>query len=146
MIFRVIRSKYSLKVSQLIKVYKGAFKLESSLDVNIFEYNESWNNLSQADKTTLTAELILAKFPLNNCKKLSKRFILLNRNNFDEYTGYDDYECIYKKQSKFIIHVCYESNPTVLQLIDIPLEDILCNVKDLTRNNYIIQKSLLELN
>lgn len=44
------------------------------------------------------------------------------------------------------MHNAYESNPKALQLIDISLEDLLYNVKDLTRNNYIVQKSLLELN
>lgn len=43
MIFKVVRSKYSLKVSKLIKVYKGAFRLENSLDVNLFDYNKSWD-------------------------------------------------------------------------------------------------------
>lgn len=51
-----------------------------------------------------------------------------------------------KKQSKYEVHNAYESNPKALQLIDISLEDLLYNVKDLTRNNYIVQKSLLELN
>lgn len=51
-----------------------------------------------------------------------------------------------KKQSKYEVHNAYESNPKALQFIDIPLEDLLYDVKDLTRNNYIVQKSLLELN
>ena len=68
----------------------------------------------------------------------------LNRNNFDEYSSYDDF--VDKKQSKYEVHNAYESNPKALQLIDISLEDLLYNVKDLTRNNYIVQKSLLELN
>lgn len=86
MIFKVVRSKYSLKVCKLIKVYKGAFRLENSLDVNIFDYNKSWDNLVGDDKVITTAELILVKFPLSICKKLTKNFILLNRNNFDEYS------------------------------------------------------------
>lgn len=72
MIFKVVRSKYSLKVSKLIKVYKGAFRLENSLDVNLFDYNKSWDNLVGDDKVITTAELILAKFPLSICKKLTK--------------------------------------------------------------------------
>lgn len=144
MIFKVVRSKYSLKVSKLIKVYKGAFRLENSLDVNLFDYNKSWDNLVGDDKVITTAELILAKFPLSICKKLTKSLILLNRNNFDEYSSYDDF--VDKKQSKYEVHNAYESNPKALQLIDISLEDLLYNVKDLTRNNYIVQKSLLELN
>lgn len=144
MIFKVVRSKYSLKVSKLIKVYKGAFRLENSLDVNLFDYNKSWDNLVGDDKVITTAELILVKFPLSICKKLTKNFILLNRNNFDEYSGYDDF--FDKKQSKYEVHNAYESNPKALQFIDIPLEDLLYDVKDLTRNNYIVQKSLLELN
>lgn len=144
MIFKVVRSKYSLKVSKLIKVYKGAFRLENSLDVNLFDYNKSWDNLVGDDKVITTAELILAKFQLSICKKLTKNLILLNRNNFDEYSGYDDF--VDKKQSKYEVHNAYESNPKALQLIDISLEDLLYNVKDLTRNNYIVQKSLLELN
>lgn len=144
MIFKVVRSKYSLKVSKLIKVYKGAFRLENSLDVNLFDYNKSWDNLVGDDKVITTAELILAKFPLSICKKFTKNLILLNRNNFDEYSSYDDF--VDKKQSKYEVHNAYESNPKALQLIDISLEDLLYNVKDLTRNNYIVQKSLLELN
>lgn len=145
MIFKVVRSKYSLKVCKLIKVYKGAFRLENSLDVNIFDYNKSWDNLVGDDKVITVAELILVKFfPLSICKKLTKNFILLNRNNFDEYSGYDDF--VDKKQSKYEVHNAYESNPKALQFIDIPLEDLLYDVKDLTRNNYIVQKSLLELN
>ena len=72
MIFKVVRSKYSLKVSKLIKVYKGAFRLENSLDVNLFDYNKSWDNLVGDDKVITTAELILVKFPLSICKKLTK--------------------------------------------------------------------------
>lgn len=138
MIFKVVRSKYSLKVSKLIKVYKGAFRQENSLDVNLFDYNKSWDNLVGDDKVITTAELILVKFPLSICKKLTKNFILLNRNNFDDFVD--------KKQSKYEVHNAYESNPKALQFIDIPLEDLLYDVKDLTRNNYIVQKSLLELN
>lgn len=72
MIFKVVRSKYSLKVCKLIKVYKGAFRLENSLDVNIFDYNKSWDNLVGDDKVITTAELILVKFPLSICKNLLK--------------------------------------------------------------------------
>ena len=144
MIFKVVRSKYSLKVCKLIKVYKGAFRLENSLDVNIFDYNKSWDNLVGDDKVITVAELILVKFPLSICKNLLKilyylieiilmniqvMMILLIKNNLNM-------KCI------MLMNLIQKA----LQLIDISLEDLLYNVKDLTRNNYIVQKSLLELN
>lgn len=147
MIFRVIKTRREIKVSRLIKIYKGALRLETSLGVNIFKYDKSWDKLSTEDRTTLEAELIIAEFPLGHCKRLTKGIILSNRNNnSDICNSYDNDDYTYDNKKRFEIHVCYESNPEILQTIDIPLEDLLYDVKDLTRNNYIIQRSLLELN
>lgn len=145
--FYIHQTNRSINVSCLVKVYKGAFRIENSLEVNIFKYDDSWNNLTGEDRTIVEAEFILASFSKNRCKRLTERVILEQREKESEVKSFDDRSSF--KVPTYNLHLVYKDpskRNTLLQEIDIPIEKLIFDKSKLTKNKYIVQLSLLNLN
>lgn len=148
--FYIHQTSRGISISCLVKVYKGAFRIENSLDVNIFEYDDSWNNLTGEDRVIMTAEFILASFSKNRCKRFTERVILEQTRKESEVKSflYSDDRSSFKVPT-YNLHLVYEDpskRDTILQEIDIPIEKLIFDKNKITKNNYIIQLSLLNLN
>lgn len=149
--FYIYRGRNSLYISKIIKVYKGALKIENSLGENIFNYEESWDILTGEDRDIITVEFILSRFPGWWNKKLTEKLILdpiYRYRSFRKLEGAFDSvkETLYTKEYNIFINYRYLDKKDILQEIDIPVEKIIIDKSELTKNNYIIQLSLLELN